>query len=111
MPARINHFIRGKGEFIWSGRLFDQARKQEFSGGMRAGQETSNDSGGAPARPFLAGKKWTINEGAIGFVAVEETFFEEAIEGGHYGGVGKRATEIGDDVADAGFAARPEEFR
>src|SRR5271155_3393967 len=64
----------------------------------------------ASAVPFLAGKTRRIDEGAIGFVAIEKTFFEEAVEGGHDRGVGERTAELGDNIADAACSAGPENF-
>jgi hypothetical protein len=56
------------------------------------------------------GKTWRIDEGAIGFVAIQKTFFEEAIESSHYCGVRKRAAQFGDDVTDVAFTIGPENF-
>src|SRR5580658_5897377 len=62
----------------------------------------------ASAVPLLAGKTRRIDEGAIGFVAIEKTFFEEAVEGGHDRGVGEWTAEFGDNIADTAFSAGPE---
>ena len=86
----------------------EQARKQKFSGGVRARQETSYQITRAPAFPLLAGKTRRIDKGAIRFVTVQKTFFEEPVERGHYGGVGERTTELGDHVANAAFSMGPE---
>jgi len=56
------------------------------------------------------GKTWRIDEGAIGFVAVQETFFEKAIESGHYRCVRERAAQFRDDVTDAALSVGPENF-
>jgi len=87
-----------------------QARKQEISGRMGARQEACDQILRASAFPLLPGKVRQVDEGTIGFVTVQEAFFEEAIERRHYCGVRERATELGDNVADAAFSARPENF-
>jgi len=85
-----------------------QARKQEFAGRIGASEETGNQISCSSAFPFLAGKTRRIDEGAIGFVAVQKTFFEEAVERGHYGGVREGSAELRNNVADAAFSVGPE---
>jgi len=65
----------------------EQARKQEFSGRIGASEETGYQIPRSSAFPFLTGKTRRIDKRAIRFVAVQETFFEEAVKRGHYGGV------------------------
>ena len=88
----------------------EEAREKKLARGMRAGEEISDEIAGAMPFPFLARKLGRIDEGAVGLVAVEKAFFEEAVEGSHYGGVRERTGELLDDVANRGFAARPENF-
>ena len=87
-----------------------QARKQEFAGRIGASEETGNQISCSSAFPFLAGKTRRIDEGAIGFVAVQEAFFEKAVESGHYGGVREGSAQLGDDFSDAAFSVGPENF-
>ena len=89
---------------------FEQAGKQEFTRGIGAGQEAGDQMPRPPALPFLMRKMRGIDEGAIGFVTIEETLFEETVEGGHDRGVGERTAQPGDDVADAALPAGPEDF-
>ncbi len=56
------------------------------------------------------GKTRRIDEGAIGFVAVEKAFFKKAIEGGHYRGVRERPAQFRNDVTDAALTVGPENF-
>ena len=88
----------------------EEAREKKFARGMRAGEETGDEIAGAMAFPFLTRELRRIDEGAIGFVAVQKTFFEEAIECGHDGSVSERAAELLDDLANRGITGRPENF-
>ena len=88
----------------------EQARKQKFAGRIGARQKTGHQIPRTSAFPFLVGKTRRIDEGAIGFVAVQKALFEEAIESGHYRSVRKGPAQFGDYVADAAFSARPENF-
>ena len=90
------------------------ASSRQESKSSREGWEPDKKAGNQIARalafPLLAGKTCRIDKGAIGFVAIQETFLEEAIESGHHGGVSERTAQLGDDVAHVAFAARPENF-
>jgi len=89
---------------------FEQTRKQEFAGGMGARQKAGDQITRASAFPFQARKTWRIKKSAIRFAAVQKTFFEEAVERGHYGGVRERTTELWDDISDTALTVRPENF-
>jgi hypothetical protein len=109
----LNRLIEGGKYYHWSARMADgveEAREKKFARGMRAGEETGDETASAVAFPFLARKLGRIDEGAVGLVAVEKPFFEEAIKRGHYGGVGERPAELLDDVTNGGFTRRPENF-
>jgi len=88
----------------------EQTRKQKFARSVGAGKKSGNKIAGAFSLPFLTGKRWRINESTIGLVTVEKTFFEEAIEGGHYGGVSERTAQLENYVANAALTALPEDF-
>jgi len=88
----------------------EQARKQEFTRRIGAREESSHQIPRASAFPFLMRKTWRIDEGTIGFVALQQTFFEEAIESSHYRGVRERPAQLGNDVADAALSVGPENF-
>ena len=88
----------------------EETREKKFARGVRAGEEASDEIAGAVAFPFLARKLRRIDESAVGLVAVEKTFFEEAVERCHHGGVGERTAEFLNDVANRGFTGRPENF-
>jgi len=87
----------------------DQARNQQIAGGLRTREETVHEIAGALLIPFLAGPTLRVQERPFGFAPLEEAFLEEAVEGGHHGGVRERALEPVGDVADVAFAACPEE--
>ena len=88
----------------------EQARKQEFAGKIGARQKACHQISRASALPFLMGETRRIEEGAIGFVAVQKAFFKKAIEGGHYRGVREGPAEFGDDVTDAALLRWTREF-
>ena len=86
----------------------DQARNQQIAGGLRTREETVHEIAGALLIPFQAGPTLRVQERPFGFAPLEETFFEEAVERGHHGGVCKWSHKLVRDVADVAFAARPE---
>ena len=88
----------------------EQARKQEFAGRIGAREKTGHQIPRSSAFPFLTGKTRRINKGTIGFMAVQKALFEEPVERGHHCGVRERTVQLGDNVADTAFAARPENF-
>lgn len=87
-----------------------KARKQKFTRGIGTSQETGNQMPRSPALPFLAGKWGEIDKSALGFVAVQKTFFEQAVEGGHDRGVRERAAQPLDRIADVALSVPPEDF-
>lgn len=87
-----------------------QAREKKLAGRIRTRQKAGDQISGSSAFPFLVREMGRIDEGTIGFVAVKKPFFEEAIEGGHHGGVGEGPAQLGDDVADTGFALGPQDL-
>jgi hypothetical protein len=89
---------------------FEQAREQEFTRRIGARQKAGHQMPRPSALPFLMRKMRRIDEGTIGFVAVQKTFFKETVEGGHDRRVGERTAQLGDDVADAAFAVGPKDF-
>lgn len=87
-----------------------EAGDQQIARGPRASEKSGDEISGAFAFPIGAREARRVKKGAVGFAAVEQAFFVEAVKRGHHGGVGERAVELLDDVADARFAARPEDF-
>lgn len=87
-----------------------EAGNKKIARGLRAREKSGDDIISALAFPVRTREAWGIEKGAFGFAALEEIFLIETIERGHYGGIGKRASDFLNHVADAGLATSPENF-
>ena len=85
--------------YIVFANCIQKVRDEEFAGGA---------GGLGCAGAGVAGE---VAEGAVGQVTVEQTLLEEAVERGHDGGVGERAVEVGEDVADRALSLAPKDVQ
>jgi len=87
----------------------DEAGDQDIGLDVGFGKEAADQVRGAAAFEVARGKRGGVDEGAVLFVACEETFTKEAVKGGHDGGVGEAVVEVVGDLLDSGAAALVEE--
>ena len=85
----------------------EKRREQYVTRRLRTRKPSDNDAFCALASPFFLGKLRRVNKSAIGHAAVEKTFFVEAVQRGHHRGVGERAIQPANDLANVAFALRP----
>jgi len=82
----------------------DQAGDEDVGLGVGFGEEAADEMGGALLFEVAGGETGGIKEGAVDLFAIEEAFAEEAIEGGHNGGVGEAGVEVLGNLLDSGAA-------
>jgi hypothetical protein len=80
-----------------------EMRYEKITGGLR-GVTKGRES----RRRLMSGNARDVSERSIRHVTIKQTFLEEAIKGGHDGGVGERSIKIDKDIANRALTAAPE---
>jgi hypothetical protein len=86
----------------------DQAGQQDIGSLAGIGEEATNQVGSALFFDLPGGEMSGIDERAVLLFALQEPFFEEAIEGRHHSGIGQHCAETLRYLLYIGTALRPE---